>query len=427
MNLIFPKKCNFVQKRLVRVFYSFLVQCTWFLLGVVAKFNQKIKYFVEGRKKTFLTLQENLPTSKEIIWMHAASLGEYEQGLPVLEALKKVRPNYYYLLTFFSPSGYEVKKDSTPADLVMYLPMDTQKKARRFLDGIQPKIALFIKYEIWPNYLSELQNRHVPTFLVSGIFSKRQVYFKWYGGFMRKALKAFDHFFVQEDNSKKLLDAVGCQNVTISGDTRFDRVHEILHQENFLDFMERFKGNSKCFVAGSTWPEDEKIMLGFINSAQTDIKIVIAPHNIKVNHISSLQAAITKKSVLYSDVASEKVSEAEVLIIDTIGLLTKIYSYADMAYVGGGFSTGLHNTLEPAVFGTPVLIGPHYEGFYEAKELVSQKGIISISNQREFEGTIRQLIEDDKFSAQTGSHNTAYLLQKKGATQKVMEYLKPLI
>ncbi|MGD1947428.1 MAG: 3-deoxy-D-manno-octulosonic acid transferase [Croceivirga sp.] len=217
-------------------------------------------YFVEGMKKTFLTLQENLPTSKEIIWMHAASLGEYEQGLPVLEALKKVRPNYYYLLTFFSPSGYEVKKDSTPADLVMYLPMDTQKKARRFLDGIQPKIALFIKYEIWPNYLSELQNRHVPTFLVSGIFSKRQVYFKWYGGFMRKALKAFDHFFVQEDNSKKLLDAVGCQNVTISGDTRFDRVHEILHQENFLDFMERFKGNSKCFVAGSTWPEDEKIM-----------------------------------------------------------------------------------------------------------------------------------------------------------------------
>ena len=424
--MVFPKKCNFAQKRLVRAIYSFLVQLTWLLLRLIAKFNPKIRFFVNGRKKTFPLLEKAFSDSEDVIWMHVASLGEYEQGLPVLKQLKVKYPQYTFLLTFFSPSGFEVKKDKTPADFVVYLPMDTQKNVRQFLNLVRPKIAIFIKYEIWPNYLCELRVRNIPAILVSGIFSKRQIFFKWYGGFMKKALYSFSNFFVQEENSKNLLKALNLHNVTVSGDTRFDRVSEILHQENSLAFMDVFKGESKCFVAGSTWPEDEKILLDFINQPNDTLRYVIAPHNIKEGNIANLKSSIHRKVLLYSEIGKDAVSDAEVLIIDTIGLLTKVYSYADFAYVGGGFATGLHNTLEPAVFGIPVIIGPKYRGFNEAVEMVGAKGILVVEDKSEFNQIMELLMGNSVFTEKTGKINSTYISEKTGATQTVIKYIETL-
>ena len=411
----------------MRAIYSFLVQLTWYVLRFIAKFNPKIRFFVNGRKETFTSLETAFSASDSVIWMHVASLGEYEQGLPVLEKLKTKHPEHTFLLTFFSPSGFEIKKDKTPADLVVYLPMDTQRNAKQFLDRIHPKIAIFIKYEIWPNYLHELKARDIPTVLVSGIFSERQVFFKWYGGFMKKALNAFSHFFVQEEHSKTLLGSIHFQNVTVSGDTRFDRVSEILKKKNSLAFMDRFKGKSKCFVAGSTWPEDEKILLDFINQPNQPLKFVLAPHNIKSGKIADLKSSITKKVCLYSQITDEAIFDWEVLIIDTIGLLTKIYSYAHFAYVGGGFATGLHNTLEPAVFGIPVIIGPKYSGFNEAVEMVKKKGVLVVHDKHEFNQIMEQLLQNPGFAEKTGKSNMEYILKNTGATQTVVEYIEKLL
>lgn len=359
--------------------------------------------------------------------MHVASLGEYEQGLPIIEKLKLDYPSYKIALTFFSPSGYEVKKDSTPADLVMYLPMDTISNAKRFLDAFDPELAIFIKYEIWPNYLFELKQRDIPTLLVSAIFSKRQIFFKWYGSFMRKSLNAFQHFFVQNSTSKELLKSIGHNNTTISGDTRFDRVAKIMAQNNQLDFMEAFKNDSFCLVAGSTWPEDEEILVDYINSAESPTKFVIAPHNIKPAHIEKLKSSISKKVVLFSEMDNKEVAGFEVLIVDTIGLLTKIYSYADVAYVGGAFATGLHNTLEPATFGIPIIIGPKFEGFKEAEDLVDKKGIQVITNYTEFNNLMNRFTIDIDFRKETGAINSLYVNENRGATSLIFDHIKTFL
>jgi 3-deoxy-D-manno-octulosonic-acid transferase len=339
----------------------------------VAIFHSKIKLFVQGRSQTFSILKNKIQKENKVIWIHAASLGEFEQGLPVIEKLKATYPNYKILITFFSPSGYEVKKNTDVADAVVYLPLDTRKNAKRFIETVNPVLAIFVKYEIWPNYVEELKEKQVPILLISAIFRKEQVFFKWYGGIMRKTLHAFTHFFVQDENSVTLLKSIKLNNVTLSGDTRFDRVSEILEEDNNLSFMEHFQGNETCFVAGSTWPEDEEIIVKFINETQKHLKFVLAPHNIKTEHIQSLKKSISKKVVLYTEIGHNDIPSYEVLIINTIGLLTKIYSYADIAYVGGAFATGLHNTLEPAVFGIPIIIGPDYKGFNEAEKLVEKK------------------------------------------------------
>ncbi|CAN0599547.1 unnamed protein product, partial [Ectocarpus sp. 12 AP-2014] len=282
--------------------------------------------------------------SKEdkVIWIHAASLGEFEQGLPVLEQLKLSYPHYKTLLTFFSPSGYEVKKNSKVADVICYLPLDTKNNVKSFIKMAHPDIAIFIKYEIWPNSLAALKKLNTPTFLISALFKKKQSYFKWYGHFMRKALKSFTHIFVQNSMSSDLLKSIGLKNVTVAGDTRFDRVLEITKRKNDLEFMKLFKDEQFCFVAGSTWPEDEKLLIDYINQSKYAIKYVIAPHTMKADHIKKLVSSIDKSVICYSDL-NEKVvlKDYDVIIIDTIGLLTKIYSYADIAYVGGGFATGL--------------------------------------------------------------------------------------
>jgi 3-deoxy-D-manno-octulosonic-acid transferase len=393
----------------------------------VALFHPKIKLFVEGRSQTFSILKNKIQNGKKVIWIHVASLGEFEQGLPVIEKLKTTYPTYKILVTFFSPSGYEVKKDTDVADAVAYLPLDTRRNAKRFIETVNPVLVIFVKYEIWPNYLKELKEKQVPILLISAIFRKEQVFFKWYGGIMRKALQAFAHFFIQDNNSITLLKSINLNNATLSGDTRIDRVAEILERNNKLTFMELFQGNETCFVAGSTWPEDEEIIVKFINETQKHLKFVLAPHNIKTEHIQSLKKTISKKVVLYTEIEHNDIPSCEVLIINTVGLLTKIYSYADIAYVGGAFATGLHNTLEPAVFGIPIIIGPEYKGFYEAEKLVDKKGILVSKDYDEFTTTMDDLIENPEFLKNTGVINSNFVKENKGASVQIMTHIRRLL
>jgi 3-deoxy-D-manno-octulosonic-acid transferase len=412
---------------LVNYIYNIFAHITWFHLKIVALFHPKIKLFVKGRKETFSALKHRIQKEDNVIWVHVASLGEFEQGLPVIEKIKSEFPSYKILITFFSPSGYEVKKNTTVADVVVYLPIDTKGNAKRFISNVNPKLVVFVKYEIWPNYLKVLEEHEIPAFLISAVFRKDQLFFKWYGGIMRKALGTFTHFFVQDEKSVELLKGIDFLNVTISGDTRFDRVSEILKRNNELPFMEQFKGTTPCFVAGSTWPEDEEIMLTYINETERSIKFVLAPHNIKPEHILSLKKSISKKTVLFSEMAKNDLSQFDVLIVDTIGLLTKIYSYANIAYVGGAFGTGLHNTLEPAVFGVPIIIGPDYQGFNEAEALVRQKGIITVNNKDTFHEKMSNLLDNPEYVSNTGKINFDFVHKNKGASIQIMEHIRRLL
>ncbi len=389
--------------------------------------NSKLSLFVKGRNESISLIKQSISKKDSVIWIHAASLGEYEQGLPVIEQLKIHHPAHKIILTFFSPSGYEVKKNSKIADVICYLPMDTKRKVKSFLKAAHPDIAIFIKYEIWPNYLNALKKADTPTYLISALFKDNQIYFKWYGGFMRNALNNFSHFFVQNEKSKSLLNSVDYTNVTIAGDTRFDRVSEIVARDNELDFMTRFKNDKYCFVAGSTWAEDEKIIIDYINKNVQPIKFVIAPHAIKDNYIEEIIAAIDKKVIRYTEMEHATLAEYNVLVIDTIGILTKVYSYADIAYVGGGFATGLHNTLEPGVFGIPVIIGPQYDGFAEAEELVQLGGVISIKNNNEFQEHADKCFENIDYRSKIGLLNTGYIKEKAGATERIVSELNAVL
>ncbi|RKR14176.1 3-deoxy-D-manno-octulosonic-acid transferase [Maribacter vaceletii] len=408
-------------------FYNIIVLLAGLLLRVIALFSPKIALFTQGRKNVFSILKKQLTSNDSVIWIHVASLGEFEQGLPIIEKLKESYPSYKILVTFFSPSGYEVKKNTKVADLVTYLPLDTKSNVMNFINATRPKLAIFVKYEVWPNYIRELHKREIPTILISAFFKKEQLYFKSYGDFMRNTLSKFTHIFVQDNNSKTLLDSINYCNTTISGDTRFDRVSEILQRDNTLNFMQNFKGNSKCFIAGSSWPEDEEIIVEYINKNESNLKYVIAPHNIKGEHINKLKKSILKKVVLYSEIEHTTINSYDVLLVDTIGLLTKIYSYADIAYVGGGFTTGLHNTLEPAVFGIPILIGPNYNGFKEVEDLVKQKGILPIINTLEFKEVMSLLLSDKKLFNETSVINKNYVINNTGASVQILDYLRKLL
>lgn len=407
--------------------YNTVVFITWQLLKLLALANAKLALFVAGRKQTFSKLREEISNTDRTIWIHAASLGEYEQGLPIMQRLRLDYPDHKLVLTFFSPSGYEIKKNTPEADVVVYLPMDTKKKAIAFLDIAHPELVIFIKYEIWPNYLNALGNRKIPTLLISAVFRKSQLFFKGYGGFMRSSLKNFSHFYVQDNKSKELLQSIDLTNVTMTGDTRFDRVSEILERDNSLKFMDSFSKDHTCFVAGSTWPEDEKCIVDFINNLPNTTKFVIAPHNVKTNLILSLKTSIKKNTKLFSEIEDIDLKTTQVLIIDTIGLLTKIYSYADIAYVGGGFATGLHNTLEPAVFGIPVIIGPNYSGFLEAENLVNLGGVIAIANNTEFNSIAEMLLNNEEKRTELGHINGSYIEKNKGASIQIMDGIRTLI
>jgi len=376
---------------------------------------------VEGRKAVFPTLEQKIKPSDKTIWFHAASLGEYEQGLPVIEKIKEKFPTHKIVVTFFSPSGYEVRKNNTVADVTVYLPLDTKKNAKQFLSLVHPELVFFIKYEYWLNYLSELKDLNTPTYLISGIFRENQMFFKWYGGFYRKALETFTYFFVQNENSKKLLRQLGKANVAVSGDTRFDRVAAILEKDNSLDFISQFKNDTLTIVVGSSWPKDETLLVDFINSNAYKVKFIIAPHNIKAEQIQQLKNSITKKTVLFSERNDKNLAEYDVFIIDTIGILTKIYSYADIAYVGGGFGNpGVHNVLEPATYGIPIVIGPNYSHFAEATALVNLEGCVSVSNKKELESALISLILIKVERQEKGHICETFIQMNKGATDIIM-------
>lgn len=388
----------------------------------MALFNPKMKLFVSGRKKVFETLSQKINTNDKTIWFHAASLGEYEQGLPVIEKLKEKYPSYKIVVTFFSPSGYEIRKNNQVADATVYLPLDTKHNAKKFLKLVHPEMAFFIKYEYWPNYLNELKKANTPTFLISGIFREKQVFFKWYGGFYRKALNAFTYFFVQNEKSKKLLLQLNHTNVSVSGDTRFDRVATILEKDNTLDFIAAFKNNTPTIVIGSSWPKDEELLINYINSTSQKAKFIIAPHNIKTEQIQQLKNSITKRTVLFSEKENKNLADFDVFIIDTIGILTKIYSYADIAYVGGGFGNpGVHNILEPATFGVPIVIGPNFSHFAEAIDLMHLEGCVSISNTKELSETFENLLTDQITRKKKGGICESFVKKNKGATSLILD------
>jgi 3-deoxy-D-manno-octulosonic-acid transferase len=404
--------------------YNLFVYFSEFIIKIIALFSPKIKLFVNGRKDVFKILASAINPKDKTLWFHAASLGEYEQGLPVMEKIKLQFPNHKIILTFFSPSGYEVRKNNTISDITVYLPLDTKSNAKQFLRLVCPELVFFIKYEFWPNYLNELNNLGIKTYLISGIFRENQAFFSWYGGFYRNALKTFDYFFVQNESSKKLLQGIGFNNVKVSGDTRFDRVVSILERDNSLGFIEQFKDNTTTIVIGSSWPKDEAIVVNFINQTNENVKFIIAPHNIRSEQIQELKNSIIKKTVLFSEKENENLADFEVFIIDTIGILTKIYSYADIAYVGGGFvNKGLHNILEPATFGIPIVIGPYYSHFAEATALINLEGCISISNQNQLNDSFENLISNEDIRHEKGHICETFVQMNIGATEVILRHI----
>ncbi|RYJ39816.1 3-deoxy-D-manno-octulosonic-acid transferase [Flavobacterium anhuiense] len=404
--------------------YNLVIYLAGFFLKIIALFSPKIKLFVEGRKNVFSILEEKINADDKTIWFHSASLGEYEQGLPVIEKIKEKYPQHKIIVTFFSPSGYEVRKNNTVADVTVYLPLDSKSNAKRFLKLIHPELAFFIKYEFWLNYLKELEKSKTPTYLISGIFRDNQMFFKWYGGFYRKVLNAFTYFFVQNEKSKQKIESLHFKNVIVSGDTRFDRVNAILERDNRLDYVESFKNNQPTIVIGSSWPKDEILIAEYINQAPDHIKFIIAPHNIKPDQISDLQSKITKPTILFSEKENKDLSIYNVFIIDTIGILTKIYSYGTIAYVGGGFGNpGIHNILEPATFGIPIVIGPNYSNFAEAVDLVKIGGCTSISTNIDLKEILDRLLNDKNFLEEKSEICRSFIQNNKGATETIMKLI----
>ena len=410
----------------MKLIYNIGVYIADFHLKIIALFSHKLKLGVDGRAQTFNILETSISKNDKTFWFHCASLGEYEQGLPVFKVLREKYPLHKIVLTFFSPSGYEIRKNTDVADIVVYLPMDTKVNAKRFLNIVHPELTIFVKYDIWPNYLIELKKRNLRAILISALFRNNQSYFKPLGSMMRNALSAFEHIFVQNEDSKKLLESINFNNVTVAGDTRFDRVSNQLKTDNKLTFIEEFKQDKLCVVVGSSWPEDEELLVNFINSySSKDIKYIIAPHNIKQNQIQNLTSKLNVKTVLFTEKESQNLSDYSVFIIDTIGILSKIYSYADIAYVGGAMgTTGLHNILEPAVFGVPIIIGKNHSKFPEAQQMIDFGGLKSIKNEDELNSELTSIIENASKRNQMGSLNKEFIDLNKGAIQKITNYLK---
>lgn len=407
--------------------YSIGIYIASFAIKVASTFNTKLKQGVDGRKQTFLKLKNTIKPNDKTFWFHCASLGEYEQGLPVFEALKAKHPDYKVVLSFFSPSGYEVRKNAAIADVVVYLPLDTSANAKRFLNLVNPDYILFVKYEIWPNFLHEIKKHDLKAILISAVFRKDQAFFKWYGSYVKSALFGFKHIFTQDENSKLLLQCINYKSVSISGDTRFDRVSNQLKVDNQVSFIEAFKNDKLCVIFGSSWPDDDKLYLDFINDAKNSgLKFIIAPHNIKSSYITSLKTQLRVKTICFSELNEIKnLADYNVFILDTIGYLSKVYSYADIAYVGGGAgSTGLHNILEPAVFGIPILIGKNYEKFPEAKTLIDLGGVTSIATPEAFNSTLKALVTDNLLRKNQGVITKSYIEDNTGAVLKIMDYLE---
>lgn len=409
----------------MKFLYNLVINSAEKLLPAAGRFNDKIKLFIEGRSDLFNRLAAELSPEDKVIWIHAASLGEYEQAVPVIQGIRKIYPKHKILVSFFSPSGYENKKNSSIADVVTYLPLDTEENARKFLDLVHPDLVMFVKYEFWPNFLKELKRRRIRSLLISGAFREDQAFFRFYGKWMRKYLEAFEFFFLQNNASLNLLQKLGFENAQVSGDTRYDRVYSQLSHDNRLPFIEEFIDGKLCIVAGSTWPEDENLLVNFINKDQSGTKVIIAPHAFKAEKIKQLQEKLQVPWVLFSAKENVNLRDKKVFIIDTIGLLTRIYSYADIAYVGGAAGdTGLHNVLEPAAFGVPIVTGKNLSKFPEANGLQDLGGLFPIEDDKEAESILTKLISDPGFRTRRGKLVAQYISENRGATEMILGYLQ---
>ena len=394
-----------------------------YLIGVAIAscFNKKVKKMWAGERQAIKVLREKVDPNARYIWFHAASLGEFEQGRPLMEYLRKTHPEYKILLTFFSPSGYEVRKNYEGADIICYLPLDTIRNARRFLRTIKPVMAFFIKYEFWYNYLHILQHRGVPTYSVSSIFRPDQIFFQWYGKGYGRVLKCFTHFFVQNIESKNLLAKLDIHNVEVVGDTRFDRVLQIKEASKQLPIVEKFTENtSKVFIAGSSWLPDEEVFLKYFN-LHKDWKLIVAPHVIGEDHLAQIFELLKGRRVVrYTEATEENVKDAEVLIIDCFGLLSSIYHYGTISYVGGGFGVGIHNVLEAAVWDIPVIFGPNNKRFQEAQGLIMAGGGFEINDYQSFRDLMMRFETDEMFLQTSKKHAGEFVKGRAGATEKIM-------
>lgn len=402
----------------MRVSYYVGIKVYGILIFFASLFSSKAKKRLLGQRRVFYFLQENLSLEhkENYIWFHAASLGEFEQGRPIMDALKKLHPEYKIILTFFSPSGYEVRKNYIGADLVCYLPLDTPSNVKRFMNLVKPQKAIFIKYEFWPNFLRYCKKHKIPTYVISANFRPDQLFFKWYGAKYASVLKSFEDIFVQDNESKKLLKKIGIDKVVVAGDTRFDRVIEIAESKKDLPIVEAFKNGQKLIVAGSTWARDEDLLIQYFIE-NPDIKLLIAPHEIHSSHLSEIESKFQLKLVRYSNATLANVADANCLLIDNFGLLSSLYQYADIAYIGGGFGVGIHNVLEAAVYGVPVVYGPNYEKFREARELLALGAGFTVQEYWQLQSTFDWLLTDTV----AGEKSRRYVYENRGATETILK------
>ena len=405
------------------MFYTVFLNLYNIGVRVTSLWNPKAKLWLKGRKH-FPVLNFKSEPSTQNIWIHCASLGEFEQGRPVIEQIKKLYPSAKIIITFFSPSGYEIQKNYTGADAIFYLPSDSKKNAKKMIEAINPSLVLWVKYEYWFYYLKAFRQRNIPVLLVSGIFRESQPFFKWYGKMWQQILPSFTHFFVQDEASKNLLSGIGVdKNVTISGDTRFDRVIEIAQKFEHIPLIQQFCGDSKVIIAGSTWEEDEAELIHYVR-ANPQIKFIIAPHEIDVENLKEVKKEFTG-SVFYSDLILNQPASSNVLIIDNVGMLSRLYHYADITYIGGGFGDdGVHNVLEAAVYSKPVIYGPIFEKFIEAIELFNCGGGITINNALQLEKELNALWNDEQLLKTTGEAAGNYVHANSGASKKITDYIQ---
>ncbi len=410
------------------ILYNFGIYLYAFIVRIISPFHKKARKMIAGHKQTYKILKQKVDPNAKYIWFHAASLGEFEQGRPIIEEIKRKHPEYKILLTFFSPSGYEIRKDYPLADIVCYLPFDKKRNVKKFLKLIQPSIVIFIKYEFWYNFVNQLYNRSIPIYMVSAIFRPSQVFFKWYGGDMRKLLKKYTSICVQDDRSAELLKGIDVDSVTVCGDTRFDRVIDISRQAKSLPIVESFAKKAmsegeKIFVAGSSWPKDEDLIIPFFNIT-TDLKMIIAPHEINEAHLKYIESNLQRPYIRYSKAIPEMMADYDCLIIDCIGILSSVYRYGQVAYVGGGFGVGIHNVLEAAVYNVPVIFGPNFKKFREAQQLIEQGGGYSVSNLEAFRGLMDEFLQYQETLSAAGKHAGDYVLSNSGVVDRVMNVLK---
>ena len=403
----------------MKTLYNIAMGCYRLGVALAAPWNTKAKLWRDGRKNLFDRMRESIDPSAPTIWVHVASLGEFEQGRPIIEKIKAERPEYKILLTFFSPSGYEIRKNYPGADYIFYLPLDTPSNAREFLDIVKPQMAVFVKYEYWINLLAELKNRDIPTYIVSAIFRRDSIFFRSTGAMWREALESFELLFVQDDNSKSLLAELGPENVVVAGDTRFDRVAQIAAAAKRIDLIEQFKGDSRLFVAGSSWGPDEELIVRLANENPT-IKFIVAPHEMEQARMAKIEQSAVGGAVRYTNIDGD-ISDKQILILDTMGMLSSVYGYADFSYIGGGFGVGIHNTLEAATFGLPIAFGPNYQKFKEARDMIALGGATSVSNYEELERWFAPLRDDSEHLAAVSQISKDYTARNQGATDKFFD------